>query len=330
MTQEQVPAARKVPWTLVLRYVLLLAVIAYAIYFLSTQWSGIRATLTTIAPLSLVLSTLSVALGLACGTMSWVAVLNGLGDDRVPAARGAQIMLVGSLGKYVPGSLWAYLMQMELGRQYGVQRARVLLSSLYSAGIGVVASLILGSLALPTVFQGQRELLWLFLLLPVGLVCLHPRVMTFLAGLVFKVARRTPLTHRVSGMAVLKALGWVLVSYLFYGLHLWLLANSLVDPSLYLFVLLTGAISLGFTIGLFAFVLPSGVGAREAVLIGALSIVLTQAQGAGISLVSRATFTLVDLVGAGVAALAAVALRKRLAASATAETPVEPEPTSAT
>ncbi|HSN11361.1 MAG TPA: hypothetical protein VLS51_04560, partial [Propionibacteriaceae bacterium] len=95
---------------------------------------------------------------------------------------------------------------------------------------------------------------------------------------------------------------------------LWLLANSLVDPTLYMFVLLPGAISLGFTIGLFAFVLPSGVGAREAVLIGALSIVLTQAQGAGISLVSRATFTLVDLLGAGVAALAAVVLRRRLAA----------------
>lgn len=313
MTDRPTSTRRRIPWSVALRYVLLLAIIGYAVYFLSRQWVGIRATLATIAPLSLVLSTVSVAIGLACGTMSWVAVLNGLGDEQVPAARGAQIMLVGSLGKYVPGSLWAYVMQMELGKQYGVLRARVLLSSLYSAGIGVVASLILGSLALPTVFSGHRELLWLFLLLPIGLACLHPRVMTFLAHIVFRVARKTPLTHRVSGKAVLKALAWVLASYLFYGLHLWLLANSLVDPSLYLFILLTGAISLGFTIGLFAFVLPSGVGAREAVLIGALSIVLTQAQGAGISLVSRATFTLVDLVGAGVAALAALALRRRLA-----------------
>lgn len=314
MTAEQTSARRRVSWSLALRYVLLVAVIGYAVYFLSSQWTGIRATLVTIAPLSLALSTLSVALGLACGTMSWVAVLNGLGDEQIPAARGAQIMLVGSLGKYVPGSVWAYVMQMELGRQYGVLRARVLLASLYSAGIGVVASLILGSLALPTVFAGNRELLWLFLLLPVGLACLHPRVMTFLAHIVFRVVRKQPLTHRVSGAAVLKALAWVLGSYLCYGMHLWLLANSLVDPTLYMFVLLTGAISLGFTIGLFAFVLPSGVGAREAVLIGALSIVLTQAQGAGISLVSRATFTLVDLLGAGVAALAAVVLRRRLAA----------------
>ncbi|MEQ1737238.1 MAG: lysylphosphatidylglycerol synthase domain-containing protein, partial [Rhodoglobus sp.] len=253
-----------------------------------------------------------VLLGLAAGTMSWATVLNGLGP-RVPILRAAQVVLVGQLGKYVPGSVWAYLVQMELGKQYGISRPRILVTALYAAGIGVVSSLLLGSLALPVVLNGHYELLWLFLLLPIGLVCLHPRVMTWLASLVLKIFRRPPLDHRVSFSVVGIAVLWSLFSYICYGLHLWLLVNSLVDPDFGTLILLTGAISLGFTVGLFAFVFPSGVGVREAILIGAMTLLLTVPQATGMSLISRALFTAADLLAAGIAVLFVVILRRRIA-----------------
>ena len=181
---------------LVLRYVLIAAVLGFAIYYLAGQWPAVLKAITTIAPLSLALSFGLVLLGLAAGTMSWATVLNGLGP-RVPILRAAQVVLVGQLGKYVPGSVWAYVVQMELGKQYGISRPRILVTALYAAGIGVVSSLLLGSLALPVVLNGQNELLWLFVLLPIGLICLHPAVMTWLASLVIKIFRRPPLDHRV-------------------------------------------------------------------------------------------------------------------------------------
>ena len=295
---------------LAVRWLLILAVVVFAVSFLSRQWGDVSAAIATIAPASLLLSAAFVLLGIAAGTASWVTLLQGIGP-KVPVGPAAQVMLVGSLGKYVPGSLWAYLLQMELGRQHGIPRARVLVASLYAAGIGVVASLLLGALALPTVFQGHEELLWLFALLPVGLACLHPAVMRTLASTVLRVGGRELPEHRITWRTILSALGWVLLSYVCYGVHLWLLANSLVDPNLQMLVLLTGAISLGFTIGLFAFLLPSGVGVREAVLIGAMSSVLTSAEASGLSLVSRGIFTFVDVLAAGVAAIAAVAARSR-------------------
>lgn len=297
---------------IVLRYVLIVVVLGFAIYFLASQWTGVQSAVKQIAPLSLVLSFLLVLVGLATGTMSWVTVLNGLGP-KVPVVRGAQVLLVGQLGKYVPGSVWSYVMQMELGRQYGILRPRVLVAALYAAGIGVVSSLLLGALALPAVLAGHEQFLWLFLLLPIGILCLHPRVMTSLASLVLRMFRRPPLEHRVSFATVGIALLWSLVSYVCYGLHLWLLVNSLVDPGFENLILLTGAVSLAFTVGLFAFVFPSGVGVREAVLIAAMGFFLSLAQASGVSLVSRAMFTGADVLAAGVAMAAAILLRRRIA-----------------
>ena len=257
------------------------------------------------------LSFVLVLVGLGCGTMSWVAVLNGLGP-RVPVLRGAQVLLVGQLGKYVPGSVWSYVMQMELGRQYGILRPRVLVTALYAAGIGVVSSLLLGALALPVVIQDHTELIWLFLLLPIGLVCLHPRVMTYLASFVLRLFRRPPLEHQVTFLVVGKAVGWSLLAYVAYGLHLWVLVNSLVDPDFGTLILLTGAVSLGFTVGLIAFMFPSGFGVREAILIGAMALLLTVPQATAVSLISRAMFTAADLLAAGIAMLFVFIWRRRL------------------
>lgn len=295
-----------------IRYLLIVVVVGFAVYYLATQWAAIQEALSLISWQSFMLSFLLVLLGLGCGTMSWVAVLNGLGP-RVPVLRAAQVLLVGQLGKYVPGSVWSYVMQMELGRQYGILRPRVLVTALYAAGIGVVSSLILGALALPVVIQGHGELIWLFGLLPVGLVCLHPKVMTFLASWVLKLFRRPPLEHQVTFVVVAKAVGWSLLSYVAYGLHLWLLVNSLVDPDFGTLVLLTGAVSLGFTVGLIAFVFPSGLGVREAILVGAMALLLTVPQATAVSLISRAMFTAADVLAAGIAILFVLIWRRRLA-----------------
>jgi len=295
----------------VLRYLLIVVVVGFAVYYLVAQWAAIEAALRLISWQSFVLSFVLVLVGLGCGTMSWVAVLNGLGP-RVPVLRGAQVLLVGQLGKYVPGSVWSYVMQMELGRQYGILRPRVLVTALYAAGIGVVSSLLLGALALPVVIQGHTELIWLFLLLPIGLVCLHPRVMTYLASFVLRLFRRPPLEHQVTFLVVGKAVGWSLLAYVAYGLHLWVLVNSLVDPDFGTLILLTGAVSLGFTVGLIAFMFPSGFGVREAILIGAMALLLTVPQATAVSLISRAMFTAADLLAAGIAMLFVFIWRRRL------------------
>lgn len=293
----------------VLRWVLILTVIGFAAWYFISIWDEVGPVVMEMNPLWLALSFVVLLAGMTMNVAAWVTLLRGLGH-RVPVVRSAQIMLVGQLGKYVPGSAWAYLLQMELGRQYGVARARVLVASLYAAGIGVVASLLLGGVALPQLAAGLPQLLWLFALLPVGLACLHPTVMTFLANLVLKVFKRPPLQQRVRIGTTLGALGWTLGSYLLYGVHLMLLTAG--EAPLSEVFLFSAAIGIGFTASLFAFLLPSGVGVREAVLIGMTGVILTVAEASAVALVSRAMFTAGDLLTAGVAALVAFLLHRRL------------------
>src|SRR5690606_23657362 len=70
------------------------------------------------------LSLVAVVVGIMCSTMSWQVLLDDLGKP-IGVGRGAQIFLVGQLGKYLPGSVWAYVLQIELGRKAGLARARV-------------------------------------------------------------------------------------------------------------------------------------------------------------------------------------------------------------
>jgi uncharacterized membrane protein YbhN (UPF0104 family) len=52
-----------------------------------------------------------------------------------------------------------------------------------------------------------------------------------------------------------------------------------------------------------AFILPSGIGARELVIVGGLSAVMPYGQALALALVSRVVFTVVELAAAGVATL---------------------------
>jgi hypothetical protein len=294
----------------VVRWALIVLVLAATGWAVVSQWGDVVETVRHIHPLSLSLSFALLLVGQALGTLSWQQLLDGLGP-RVGVIRGSQVFLVGQLGKYVPGSVWAFVLQMELGRRYQLARARVLAASLFAAGIGVVASLILGLAALPLVLGGHREWLNLFFLLPVGLVCLHPKVMTWLARVLFRLLRRPAPNVSLRGQTVARSLGLVLAAYACYGGHLWLLVNSVADVDLRLLLLCAGATGLGMTAGLFAFFLPSGLGVREAVLVAALATAVTTAQATALAVSSRIMFTLADLSMAGLAALTAVVARSR-------------------
>jgi uncharacterized membrane protein YbhN (UPF0104 family) len=284
------------------RRLLLLVVIAGAGWTLSKHWSTVVTTTKTLPWETVVLSQLAVIAGIAFGTLTWRRIVEDLGPH-VGVFRCAQINLVGSLGKYVPGSVWAYLLQMELGRKAGVGRARIFAASLIQVGLGLVATATFAVLALPSMLGKFPGAIFFTVLLPVGLVALHPKILTWATNLILKVLRRPPLTHPVRFRMVGESLGLQLVSYAFFGLHLWVLAQAVgAAPGLAGFVLCTAAITIGLNAGLFFFVLPSGAGVRDGVIIAVLISALIYPQALAFAVVSRVMFVVADLVTAGLAA----------------------------
>ena len=298
----------------IVRYLLIALVVGAAVYYIWRNWDEVGPYFGSISVLSLVGSFVAVSAGIACATMSWQVLVDDLGRAIGPG-RGAPIFLVGQLGKYLPGTVWAYVLQLELGRKAGLARARVFAATIFSVAVAMVAALIAALTALPEIVSDRPDLkavYLLYVLLPVALVLLHPRILNALARFGFKILRRPAPDHPVMGQTVIKSLLWAFGSYAFYGVHLWILARTASDLGVSALFLCIGTMATGMMAGLFAFFLPSGAGVREIVIITALSPLIGLAPATAFAAMSRVIFTVADLVTAGGAAIiGAVTLRRR-------------------
>lgn len=311
------PAARRSTRSLVInvaRYLLVVLVVAAAVFYIWRNWDEVGPYFGEISTLSLVGSFAAICLGIACATMSWQVLVDDLGRPIGPG-RGAPIFLVGQLGKYLPGTVWAYLLQVELGRKAGLARARVFAATIFSIAVAMVAALIAALTALPEIVHDRPELkpvYFLYVLLPVALVLLHPRILNALARFGFKVLRRPAPDHPVSGRTVVSSLLWAFASYACYGVHLWILARTAAELGVSALFLCIGIMATGMMAGLFAFFLPSGAGVREIVIITALTPLIGMAPATAFAAMSRVIFTVADLTTAGGAAvIGAITLRRR-------------------
>lgn len=294
------------------RRLMVVLVIGFTAYALITKWNDVWHTIQAVAWQSSLLSQLAVMAAIVFNTFAWQTIIDDLGKP-IGVFRGGMICLVGGLGKYVPGSVWAYLLQMELGRKAGLPRARIFTGSLIQLGIATVASLLLGILALPVIFKETPQAIWLFALLPVGLIALHPKILTWGTSLVLKTLRRPPLDHQLRWGTIGKVLGFSVLGYAAFGAHMWLLANSVGAPGVSGLVLCIGAMAISMTAGLFAFFLPSGAGVREGVIVAVLAASgIDTVQALAFAVASRLMFIIADIVTAGAAAGVAT-YRKRQA-----------------
>ncbi|GGM05002.1 MULTISPECIES: lysylphosphatidylglycerol synthase transmembrane domain-containing protein [Micromonospora] len=299
------------------RVVVIVAIVAGMTWSVVDQWPQVRATWLGLAWSSVTLSVLAALLGMVANTMAWRAAVADL-EHRVSVGAALRICLVGQLGKYIPGSVWAYVLQIELSRRAGLPRPRAFLASLIALGLGVTAALGLGVVGLPslreavgsdsTYADSVRVALWIVaVLFPIALLCAVPRVLTALVQLALRLLRRPPLTHRLTWPGVLRVIGWSALGYSLFGVHLWLLANAQAAPGFEGLLRSVGAFAIAMTVGMFAFLSPSGLGVREAVLVAALAPFLLDHGGVGaamgIALASRLIFTIADVLAAGIAAL---------------------------
>lgn len=279
-------------------------------------WPDVRETFGGLSWTVLLASTAFAALSIGASMVGWREILADLGH-RISLRDAAPINLVGQLGKYVPGTVWAFVLQMQLARRVGVPRSRGFLASIIGALLGVAAGSLVGSLGLPSLatMEGDqagtgRIIFYLTLaLLPVALICATPLALSRLVGLALRLTKRDPLTTPLSWRGVLTALGWSGLGYAFAGMHLWLLVTTVAGSGVKVLVVSTAAFALAMVAGTFAFVVPSGIGARELVITAVLAGVgVSAGQALALALVSRLLMTVADVATAGAAA--AVALRR--------------------
>lgn len=205
---------------------------------------------------------------LTAAMQAWRVLLAGLGSP-LPFPAVTRVFLLGQLGKYLPGSVWPVVAQMELAAEQSVPRLRTVCASIISMLVTLLAGLVTALVTLPFT-GGTTPYLWTFLALPPALACLHPTILNYLIGRALRLARRPRLDHPLTSQVIVAALGWTFLTLVLLGAQAWLLAVRVGAPAGIAVPLSIGGFALAWSAGFITVPVPAGAGVRELVLVAVL------------------------------------------------------------
>lgn len=285
-------AARR-GWRKAVRGGFLAVALGFGAWAVASRWDEVAAGFRELTP-AMVAASLAAVVGALLGAMlTWRTLLADLGS-RLPVRSAARVFFVGQLGKYIPGTVWPLIAQMEMGRDLGVPRARSAAAFFLMMPVQLATGLLVAFGTL-----GWDRFGWLLLLVPVLLVLLEPRVVNAVIGYGLRRLKRPPLERPLTRKGMLAALGWALVGWVWYGVHLYFVA-----PQGGL-VFAIGAFALSWCLGIMTFVVPAGAGVREVAMVAVLAPVMESGPAIAVALSSRVVIILGDLLCAGAAGLSA-------------------------
>jgi glycosyltransferase 2 family protein len=233
----------------------------------------------------------------------WRAVLGGLGVD-LPTAPAARVFFTSQLGKYLPGSVWPVVMQMEAGRAHGAQRRTMLTANVITLVLSCAVGLVIACVFLPlSDAHALSRYWWLLIALPFLLVLLHPRAVPYVVDRIFRLLGRPALHERLPVRQSALASGWSALSFAAQGLHVAILVTAIDGWHLSTLLLCLGGMALAVCAGVLFIPAVAGVGIREIVLKLVLATVLTSPQAFAVVVMSRVLLTAVDLLLAAAAAV---------------------------
>jgi glycosyltransferase 2 family protein len=283
------------------------------------NWDDVQAAMRDASRVWLVPAFLLAAAGMTVIALAWRHVLAALGG-RVSVRDAVRWYFPGELGKYVPGGIWPVVGRAELARRGGVRRgvayASVALSlgALYLAAIAVVAAALPAQLAAT---NDSAAPLVVALLLPVGVVALHPRVLTTLHGWAQRVVKRDFEVDIPSWRTSLLLVARYVPAWALIGGATWCVARAFDDHAPFGRVFVAAVVS--WVVGFLLVPVPGGVGVREAVFVAVAG--LSVGVGATVALIARLIFMAVDTGGAVLAPMVTRTRRSSVPAASAPDPP---------
>jgi uncharacterized membrane protein YbhN (UPF0104 family) len=280
------------------RILFVLLTVGFAWWGFRGRWGEIGDALADTDPLGLAVALLVTVAGLGLTALLWRHLLARCGST-VPEPAASAIFLVGQLGKYIPGSVWTFAAQAQLGARHDVPPRRSVAASGIFLLLHTATGALLGAVAVTTGLLDAPGPRWLWALGAVGcLLGLLPPVLHRIARLV----AGEPVRYDARDLGI--ALAAMAGVWLAYGVGvLALLGLDRAGPAD--LPLVVAAFALSHVAGVLLVVAPAGLGAREAVLIALLDPVAGVDAAIAVALLARVVHTTSDFAIAGLAWLRA-------------------------
>lgn len=204
----------------------------------------------------------------------------------------------GQMGKYVPGGVWPVVGRGELATKGGVARPAAYSSVGLSLAATYLAAVLLALISFAPALQhiADNPPVWVFGLLPLGLLMLHPRVLAKIVIVGERVLGkavdvRLPSWRDTVALVVMHLPAWILI-----GTATWCVVRAFTPSPPFAAVVFATALS--WVVGFIAIGVPGGLGVREATFAAVLSVAVPAGVGPAAALAARLVFMLVDTVGA--------------------------------
>ena len=280
-------------------------VFAFLVAFVATQWGKLPDYDWDFRPAWLLVSALGVATYYVIQCEAWRAILASLGehlDARVARAVWGKSLIA----RYVPTNALMVVGRVVMAERHGVSKRGCLASIVYELGLGVVTAVVVGAYFVITLprLEDEPARYAILVVVPLALVVLHPRVFHPLADFALRKLGRSTLPAtlrfgRVLELALVYLAGWAAMGLGVVGFTAALHPIALEDVPY-----AAAAYPVAFCAAVVTFLVPSGLGTRDAALAISLTAVLPGAVATAIAVGFRIFQTLIELLYvAGVSAL---------------------------
>jgi glycosyltransferase 2 family protein len=246
--------------------------------------------------------------------LAWRRALAIVGERR-PVVDTLYRYYVGQLGKYVPGGIWPVVGRAEMARRGGVRAGAAYSSTVLSLATTYLGAMAVAVATLPFGLDGQRAQRWVLVLLPLGVLALHPRVIDLALSRAERLTGRRPAVTVPSWGTSVRLLARHVPAWLAIGVATWTVAAALGDAGSLGNVLFATVLS--WVVGFLIVPVPGGVGVREAVFVAAATS-LPAGLAAATAVAARLVFIAVDVSGA---AVTATLVRRRARANGSGRAP---------
>jgi uncharacterized membrane protein YbhN (UPF0104 family) len=257
----------------------------------------------------------------------WWELLSRLDKSRLRAIDSVAAFCAAWPGRYVPSSLPYLAGKFALGRRIGHSKRALASVMLYEHVLLVALGSATAALIIPIALGGQSR--WMLVLAALGgvggLLLVSPRVLHWAANAAARVARRDPIPKEyvLSYGEMTLAVALALLALLLHGAGFALVLGSFVELEWSELVAAGAIFNLAAAAGIAAVPVPSGIGVREAILIGLLQVFVPIDIATAAAVVMRFGGVLID-VAIGVIGAAVYGMRQR-STRAGAEAPLPPQ-----
>lgn len=243
----------------------------------------------------------------------WRFILRALGEDIEPVP-GRAIWGKSLIARYVPTNVLMLVGRIVMAEREGVAKRVCLASMVYELGLALCAAVITGAYFVITLprLEDQPARYAILAVIPLALAAMHPRVFLPVANFALRKLGRESLPSAVPFGRVLVFVVAYLVGWAVIGLGVYAFASALHPLSGADLPYVAASYSVGFCVAVLTFIVPSGLGTRDAALATALAAVLPAAVATAIAVAFRLLQTAVELLFVG----ALVALGRRAKAAA--------------